>query len=692
MGEATIASAEADAKEPPPRPSARSFRPDIQGLRAVAVGMVVAFHAGLPIPGGFIGVDVFFVISGFVITAMLQREWRRNGSVRLGHFYVRRFRRLTPALALLVSVVLAVSFLVLSPLGTQQNAALTGVGAILLVANFVIARTTGGYFDLPAASNPLLNTWSLSVEEQFYLVFPILILTSWLVGRRWPRLRWTPTAVMSAMALGSFILAMVGAGEASLPFFPGQVDSVLGFYSPVGRVWEFALGALLAIALRGRRVPGARWGLALSVIGAVTLAVAAWAIDARTPYPGAWTLLPTLATAALILGGSASRANPVTKGLGCRQMVFVGDRSYSIYLWHWPVIVFSVLLFPGKVWVPLAAAAVSLAPAFASYRWVEQPLRRRRSRTRMQFGVLIAAVIIPPVALGALLWVGANEGFGNSQLQKIMADAKAAPASYAMGCRFDAKSRTVDTVPCAWGVDRPGAPIYLVGDSNAAHFTEALMGASEQLDRPLYEVSGSSCPLLDITIVNPALPTYATRCREHNAAVMTWLTQAAPGTVVIAASDEYWTDSTMQVQSADGRPLPTEEDRVPEIQAGLLNEVDALTSAGQRVVLLQTVPHFVAPYEWNPAAFSPLALLTGSLGQELPLQASQERTSAVSQAVTAVGQQTGAAVMDVSPQLCPAGTCSSYGSEGLRYRDFKHISVAESERLSGVFLDVLGSG
>ena len=146
--------------------------------------LVVAFHAGLSVPGGFVGVDVFFVISGFVITAMIQREHSTTGRFRFGRFYLRRFKRLTPALALMVAVTMLLSFCLLSPFGAQQTAALTGLGAMVLGANFVISKRTGDYFDLPAESNPLLHTWSLSVEEQFYLMFPAFLLLGWLLTRR----------------------------------------------------------------------------------------------------------------------------------------------------------------------------------------------------------------------------------------------------------------------------------------------------------------------------------------------------------------------------------------------------------------------------------------------------------------------------------------------------------------------------
>src|SRR4029077_15604359 len=185
-------------------------RLDIQGLRALAVLAVVAFHAGLPFPGGFVGVDVFFVISGFVITSMLQREWEATGRIRFGAFYLRRFKRLTPALALMVVVTAIVSALVLSPLGAQQTVAETGVGAMLLVANGVIAGNTGGYFDAPAAANPLLHTWTLSVEEQFYLAFPAILALGWFLTRRF---RWrtnTAGVIVGLVAAVSFGLALLG--------------------------------------------------------------------------------------------------------------------------------------------------------------------------------------------------------------------------------------------------------------------------------------------------------------------------------------------------------------------------------------------------------------------------------------------------------------------------------------------------
>jgi peptidoglycan/LPS O-acetylase OafA/YrhL len=354
-------------------------RLDVQGLRAVAVLSVVAYHAGLPVRGGFVGVDVFFVISGFVITAMLRREWESTGRISFAAFYKRRFKRLTPALAVVVAVTAVTAGLVMSPLGPQQRVSETGLGAMALIANWVIASTTGGYFDAPAATNPLLHTWSLSVEEQFYLLFPALLALGWLVAARWPRRRHTATLLVGLVAFGSFGVALIGVN----PFFRSWL---FGFYSPLTRAWEFAVGALLALvavkAVRGAGVAG--FGL---------LAASFFLIDDRTTFPGMWTLLPVAGTALLIV------ARP--RVLAVRPLVRIGDWSYSIYLWHWPLIVFATTFG----WNRTAAAALSFLPAVASFRWVERPLRTVQL-PRRRFALLVAAVVMSPLivdgALGAV--------------------------------------------------------------------------------------------------------------------------------------------------------------------------------------------------------------------------------------------------------------------------------------------------
>jgi len=446
--------------------------------------MVVAFHAGLPVPGGFVGVDVFFVISGFVITAMLHREWLNHGRIRFRNFYMKRFKRLTPALALVVAVTMIIWAITFSPLGTQTNAAGTGIGAMLSIANFVIARTTIGYFDPAAETNPLLNTWSLSVEEQFYLIFPVVLVLGWVLAKRTVRLHLAPFILISGIAILSFGACL--ARSLGWAFRGG--GWVLGFYSPFTRAWEFAVGALLAIALTRIRV--SLTPRVMSVVGTVgfaMLAASLWLINGSTTFPGIWTLLPVTGTLLLLFAGVCE--NRVSRALSIRPATKIGDWSYSIYLWHWPFIVFAVNLWPYSPYAAIIAAVVSLAPALASYYWLEQPIRQRVIKTRIQFTKLLIAVMIPPLALAALVDVTAKYYW---QPQYESGDIPARfPGDVAISdtwtyfrepfypCNDEAVLFAVIgenyTPPCGQSVPNANIDVALVGDSHAAHLFPGLV-------------------------------------------------------------------------------------------------------------------------------------------------------------------------------------------------------------------------
>ena len=454
---------------PSAHPKKSTYRSDIQGLRAIAVGVVVAFHAGLPLPGGFTGVDVFFVISGFVITAKLLRDYASSGRISLFSFWRQRFQRLTPALAVLVSVVLTAGAFILFP-DQQERAVATGVGAMLLVANIVIARTTGGYFDGPAEANPLLNTWSLSVEEQFYLVFPAVVLVALLIARRSAGSRRVLALALGIVFVGSFALAVYG----TLGKSGGPELTWLNFYSPVGRAWEFVAGALVAL-LPTRQVSARPWlwsssaWLALLVIVAATV----W-VNSEIPWPGMWTLAPVLATAWILYVGGLHTSGSAQRFLSARGMVKVGDWSYSIYLWHWPFISFALYLgLTNTPWLVVVAVA-SLLPAIASYYWVETPLRILRVSRPSRMLALVLAVVGVPLVIAATLGhvlppTSKYQGDLGAANYLTYIDQHSSPCEGALGdlpwdrCRQSQPQSPIDT--------------FVIGDSHAEHLYPGLIDA-----------------------------------------------------------------------------------------------------------------------------------------------------------------------------------------------------------------------
>lgn len=652
----------------------RHHRLDIQGLRAIAVLMVVAFHAGLPAPGGFVGVDVFFVISGFVITGMLMREWTTDGRIRLGRFYVRRFKRLGPALALVVGVVMLASFLLLSPFGGAQTASKTGLGAMLLAANIVIERTTGDYFDAAAENNPLLNLWSLSVEEQFYLVFPLLLLLGWALATRTKRRRLGPTTIVCVVGALSLAMALVGAAGFSIPGIPGYL---VGFYGLLTRVWEFAAGALLALGGARLRASSPRIARLLAIIGAGLLGASLFLIDGTVAFPGIPTVVPVLGTLALIAAGSATTITGTL--LSSRPMVWIGDRSYSIYLWHWPVIVFARLNWSASLPVLALAAAASFIPACASYRWVEQPVRGMGGG-RASFVRLIAVTMVPPLTLAAALGYAAAHDFSSAAVTNYRAAITTPHAANQSHCSTGAGWMAST---CTWNEDASGPPIYLVGDSNADHFSEAMIDAATSLDRPLIVRLEDGCSYIpgESTLTDRA---WRGRCNRYPPVVQDFLVGAEPGVVVIANAYGDFREGFPGDRSApidiSGPPSQT------ALFSRLSDAITPLQDAGHQVLIVQTVPHWggATPLSWQTCTL--LELLLDGCQHTMPLNDVRDRQGAIADVVADVAEETDSTLLDLTETICPGDTCQAVSDDGLvRYRDGVHITVDQSHELAPAF-------
>ena len=641
----------------------KSWRLDVQGLRGLTMLVIVLYHADLYIPGGFVSLDAFFVISGFVITGMILRERERNSSFSLINFYTRRIKRLTPALLVTVIGVLILTIFFVSPIEVQDNAAYTGIGAVFFSANVVVQLTTGDYFGPWSELNPLMHVWSLSLEEQFYFVFPLILTVGWWIGAR----RKLPVVqIFTTVVLGiSLWFALFGVSA-----FPSINPAVFGYFSPVGRTWEFAAGALLAFATqRGLRLSFAQ-STFIGVIGLILFFVPMWLIDSSVQYPGPWTLVPVTATLLLLIAGFNSD-NPVSRTLSSRVMVFTGDRSYSWYLWHWPIIVFALVAFPGVWGIGFIGAVISIGPALLLYRFVES--RSREAKWSVQ-GVLFrsGALALGTLLLAGFVLIGASQGWWNDRIENAQSELLTDHLAKANGCHLDQPIEAAAYDNCWLQVDGSGVAISLVGDSNADHLSDAVVSAGAILGRPVNAVSVSSCPFI-VSKASGGL--IDERCQGYVDSTMNWLAEQDPMTVVISTSGTYYTTEGGQL---------------------LIDTVEAVRSLGHEVAIVRPVPFFVSPAflrgGWDPSACTSNSIATGNCRDEMEISEIRANQGQVWEAVDKATKISGSFSIDLTTELCPGGVCSTNPEGRWAYRDFNHITVSESKRLGGTVAELLVKG
>jgi peptidoglycan/LPS O-acetylase OafA/YrhL len=654
------------------RPLGSPRRLDIQGLRAVAVLSVVAFHAGLNLPGGFVGVDVFFVISGFVIAGVLARELGTYGHVSFRRFYGRRFKRLTPALALTVTVTLIFSILLESPFGAQQVTAATGMGAMLSVANVVIALVSGRYFAPAAESNPLLNTWSLSVEEQFYFIFPVLFVLAW---RHHPW-AWSPKAMITGMlslaGLISFACCIVGwLGLLASPVG----NAMLGFYSPVPRAWEFTAGALLFHLMERRRV---RTGLAAlcSWLGLVLLAVSFSSISDATAYPGPWTLVPVAATCLLLIGGSTT-TSVVSRCLSTRPMVYLGDRSYSLYLWHWPLIVFAAALFPGKLTASLVAIAVSFVVALVTYRYVEDPIRRLTLTRTWSWARLVTATVIPPVVVAGILMQGANRLWWYSWPDNRDAQLALQVARNCVDVPFS-------PAQCTFGSAGTSGTVLVAGDSQAYAAADGILAAAEQLGMQVVVTSQSGCPFTSGG-VDPAT---STSCLEWQQEVLSYVARERPAAVVVANRSAGYVNrewNWVPLVDSEGRSISSSDEAEGVWQASLSRLASSIAEYETPVLVLSPIPDL--DDRGDSRSLFDLWVRGGTTAT--PKANREEYEAARARAVAAerrvAAESRNVLLVDPAPILCGVDHCPRMLDKKPIYLDWGHLNRDGSLALSALW-------
>lgn len=643
------------------------YRPDVEGLRAVAILLVVAVHAGVPwLSGGFVGVDVFFVLSGFLITGLLVQEVTNTGRLRFAEFYVRRLRRLLPALLIMLLVVSVLASWLLSPVEQLEQSS-AGATAALWVSNIHFAFAKLDYFAPGTETNLFLHTWSLGVEEQFYLIWPALL--AWLLGRDHLRGVARLKIGMSVVAVVSFAACVVMTYEAPQ----------LAFYMMPLRAWQFSVGALgwlylkqpggLAIGPVRDRFPGllslAGWlGLMLIILASVLF-------SAGIPYPGAYALLPTMGAVCVIAAGCvAVPAVGVSKLLSWRPLQMIGRVSYSWYLWHWPILLLG-RAFTGSDapiyrcgWVLL-----SLLLAVVSYRYVESPIRNQRGLLKRPRMIVLGALALMLIANSLCLrwYVRATNQMHSPALRHALMAHQDAPAIYGMGCDDWYHSDRVRI--CAFGPSQAAHTAVLIGDSHAGQWFSAVAKAFDRPGWRLLVLTKSSCPMVDEPFFYGRIGREYTECS-------TWRKQALAQVAGIRPDQVLMSSDTYGFTQA-------------QWMAGTTKVLAMLSPAVGHIHILRDTPQLpfdgpdcLAEHVGRAAWFSPH-----------PCHASSANAHAA-QVYQWLGQVAShfpnVETLDMNGLVCPSGTCSVDQHGIVVFRDSQHLTDSFAGSLAPALAEKLG--
>jgi peptidoglycan/LPS O-acetylase OafA/YrhL len=690
---------------------ALAHRDDVQGLRAIAVLTVIASHASVPfLPGGFVGVDVFFVISGFLISQLLFREVEKSGRLSIPGFYARRARRILPAATLVTVATIVASAIWLSAVDLL-TVVRDALWAVFFAANIHFAAVGTDYFAQEEPPSPLQHYWSLSVEEQFYLVWPALLLVLVLVAGRRALPRRLVLVVLLVLTGASFAWSMISTSS----------DPLAAYFSTLARAWELGLGALTALVAVtvARRMPSLLRGL-VCLAGLALIGIACVLYGDATPFPGWAAAVPVVGSALVLLagaGGHATEPLPI-RALGVRPMRVVGDWSYSLYLWHWPVLIIAERRVGALgFWRTAVCVVVVFVLSALTYRYVEQPFRSpRRLPTRRALALYpVAVAVVAAGALGGHYYSAYSSGaygdnpaitlqnFGVDDPSKFDLDndptvalvqASVIAARHHMAipsaltpdiltvrddepdvgaCNYEKDSRDL----CPRGDTEADRSIVIFGNSHGRMWIPTFDKIGKELGYTTYYFVKPNCAASLVTVgeLVPGSPPWP-ECDDFRSWALEQIAALHPALVVVSSSGP-----NPVLYDASGNRIP--KDGVDAaVQQGYADLFTRLSTTADRTALLRDVPK---------SEELPDECLTESgndLGDCLftPLAASVKDAD-ISEAAA---DETGTPVVDPTPWICWDGSCPAVVGDVLPYRDRGHLTTIYAASLADELIAALG--
>jgi peptidoglycan/LPS O-acetylase OafA/YrhL len=644
-----------------------TFRPDIEGLRGVAILLVVLFHAGVRgLSGGFVGVDVFFVLSGFFITGLLLRELENRGRIDLNEFYGKRALRLLPALLVVLLATLGAVMWLYAPIDRPAIAA-NARAVALYSGNIELAKNAVDYFG--AGENPLLHTWSLAVEEQFYLVWPLLFLMIGALYARSVMVEEDTQYVTRRRLLLWFAIA--GAVSFVASVWITRAAQPWAFFGMPTRIWEFALGGALAVWLNEKTDRTNGPATVVQLLGLIAIAIAVVTYDRATPYPGIAAVLPAMAAAAFIVGGSRAPDSVVSRALGTAWLRWLGRMSYAWYLWHWPLVgIGGVLDWQIGVGGRLAWSGVALVLAWLTHRFIEQSAREGGRLAR------IPTRWLTPAALGASVGVAlvAQGAMVAAQRQVGRAPQRVFAAARSDRMNHDCWATTAEDIkgPCEFGDKRSSTTVVLLGDSHAEHWLGALDRVGRERGWKIIAMVKGGCPVADMPeLRQPRLKRWYHECTRYREAMVRRIIELRPALTILSSWDHY--------MPPDGKG--SEWQVTPNAwRTGLRRTYARLTAARIRTVAIRGTPR-----TWFDV---PTCLSRYAAKLPAATRCEYERERALSR--VAIDAQNDAArglpvrFVDMNDQICARERCGVMRNGVVIFTDDNHLTASFSRSVAPV--------
>jgi peptidoglycan/LPS O-acetylase OafA/YrhL len=675
-------------KNPDEVESGRRFRPDIEGLRAVAIVAVLLCHAGVPfLAGGYVGVDVFFVISGFLITRLLVGELDRSGTISLRGFYARRAKRLLPLSAILLAAVGVLSLILLSPLRDTEVAGDITASA-LYIANWHFAAQSVDYFAQGLEPSPVLHLWSLAIEEQFYLVWPgLILLATWFFRRRGHSVRPVLWVVLAAILAGSLIYGIVLTDD----------QPAFAYFSTFARAWELALGAAIALAATVKMPRLLATGLGWAGVAAIVYAC--FAFTGETSFPGTAALVPTLGAAALILSGSALAATSggvtgvkvgAASVLSLRPVRYVGRISYSWYLWHWPAIVFAAAIWGPRLSVAagLAAVAASWIPTQLTHTLVEDPVRRAPMLSRLPNRAIALGLACTVVALGVGIGLRAAQPTLKTAKLSDVPGAAALPdqptpqetavalrpnplkaradrgRSYYEGCMVGIPG--TNSNKCLYGDPDGRRTLILFGDSHAMQYFPAVVELAEVNRWRLIVMTKAECPPEEVEVRSMVEDREYSECDEWREKTFQRIEEGNQSVTVVMSGDTEYTPYGPEGEELSG------DDASEAMEAGYLRTLRRIEAAGPHTVVIRDNP---SSTEDVPSCVSEDIQHLGRCA--FPRHREWDREYDVRAAEASPDTH----LVDFIGDICPGEVCRAVIGNALVYRDKDHLTATFARTL-----------